>query len=88
MNRPPPEVMDALVADPVDEQRKVKLMVGPRILSHDAETFKRNFTRICGLPCKIEPTAEQIKTGHIGRNDICLCGSGKKFKKCCLLRKT
>ncbi|MGE6602707.1 SEC-C metal-binding domain-containing protein [Lysinibacillus fusiformis] len=20
----------------------------------------------------------------IGRNDICLCGSGKKYKKCCL----
>ncbi len=21
-----------------------------------------------------------------GRNDKCLCGSGKKFKKCCLLK--
>jgi uncharacterized protein YecA (UPF0149 family) len=20
---------------------------------------------------------------HVGRNDPCLCGSGKKFKKCC-----
>ncbi|WP_287481195.1 SEC-C metal-binding domain-containing protein [Shewanella sp.] len=20
----------------------------------------------------------------LGRNDICLCGSGKKYKKCCL----
>ncbi|MGR3973409.1 MAG: SEC-C metal-binding domain-containing protein [Candidatus Rhabdochlamydia sp.] len=20
---------------------------------------------------------------NIGRNDVCLCGSGKKFKKCC-----
>jgi len=24
--------------------------------------------------------------GKIGRNDPCLCGSGKKFKKCCLGR--
>ncbi len=24
----------------------------------------------------------------IGRNDRCLCGSGKKFKKCCLLSKS
>jgi uncharacterized protein len=22
--------------------------------------------------------------GDVGRNDPCLCGSGKKFKKCCL----
>jgi uncharacterized protein YecA (UPF0149 family) len=21
---------------------------------------------------------------HVGRNDLCPCGSGKKFKKCCL----
>jgi len=20
---------------------------------------------------------------HVGRNDPCICGSGKKFKKCC-----
>ncbi|MGB9619884.1 MAG: SEC-C metal-binding domain-containing protein, partial [Armatimonadota bacterium] len=24
------------------------------------------------------------KHGKIGRNDPCPCGSGKKFKKCCL----
>lgn len=23
---------------------------------------------------------------NIGRNDPCSCGSGKKFKKCCLLK--
>ena len=23
---------------------------------------------------------------HVGRNDPCPCGSGKKFKKCCLQR--
>lgn len=26
----------------------------------------------------------QLKQGKIGRNDICPCGSGKKFKHCCL----
>lgn len=25
--------------------------------------------------------------GKIGRNDPCPCGSGKKYKKCCLLKK-
>ncbi len=24
----------------------------------------------------------------IRRNDLCLCGSGKKYKKCCLLQQT
>jgi uncharacterized protein YchJ len=24
------------------------------------------------------------KTVKIGRNDPCVCGSGKKYKKCCL----
>lgn len=24
-----------------------------------------------------------IRTTHVGRNEPCLCGSGKKYKKCC-----
>ena len=31
------------------------------------------------LPAVFLPPREKI-----GRNDPCLCGSGKKFKKCCL----
>lgn len=27
-----------------------------------------------------------MKNEKIGRNDPCSCGSGKKFKKCCLLK--
>jgi len=23
---------------------------------------------------------------HLGRNDVCICGSGKKYKQCCLKR--
>jgi len=29
---------------------------------------------------------EAKKYSHLGRNDICICGSGKKYKKCCLDR--
>ncbi len=32
----------------------------------------------------IVPTPEQLKRGKIGRNEQCGCGSGKKFKNCCL----
>ncbi len=33
-----------------------------------------------------QPPAEPVKNPlrHVGRNDPCPCGSGKKFKKCCL----
>lgn len=30
--------------------------------------------------------AEAKKYSHLGRNDTCICGSGKKYKKCCLER--
>ena len=30
------------------------------------------------------PPVSTVKTQSIGRNDPCPCGSGKKFKKCCL----
>ena len=29
-----------------------------------------------------QPIAKTGKFDHVGRNDICPCGSGKKFKKC------
>ncbi len=30
------------------------------------------------------PEPQENPCRHIGRNDPCPCGSGKKFKKCCL----
>jgi len=33
---------------------------------------------------KIPPTTEQQRRGRVGRNEPCPCGSGKKFKRCCL----
>ena len=30
------------------------------------------------------PVSTQLRIGKIGRNDKCPCGSGKKYKKCCL----
>jgi len=36
---------------------------------------------------EIDPTPEQLSRGRVNRNEPCPCGSGKKFKRCCL-RKT
>lgn len=33
------------------------------------------------MPVKRDPVIVGPKTG---RNDLCVCGSGKKYKKCCL----
>jgi uncharacterized protein YecA (UPF0149 family) len=31
-----------------------------------------------------QPSAQTVKhVTKVGRNDLCPCGSGKKFKKCC-----
>ncbi len=34
-----------------------------------------------------KPSIHEILSWKVGRNDPCPCGSGKKFKKCCLPRK-
>lgn len=31
---------------------------------------------------EIDPTERQRRRMKVGRNDLCPCGSGKKFKKC------
>lgn len=31
-----------------------------------------------------DPSTKSIYQAKIGRNDLCPCGSGRKFKKCCI----
>jgi uncharacterized protein len=35
---------------------------------------------------QLRDSERNSRTGHIGRNDPCPCGSGRKFKRCCLER--
>ena len=37
-------------------------------------------------PMAVHPTPLQRVRGRVGRNELCPCGSSKKFKKCCLGR--
>jgi uncharacterized protein YecA (UPF0149 family) len=41
---------------------------------------ERRFMREMAVP----PNPKQQRLGRVGRNDLCPCGSDKKFKKCCL----
>lgn len=34
----------------------------------------------------IPPTEKQRFNNKVSRNDNCPCGSGKKFKKCCMMK--
>lgn len=53
-----------------------------------------NFTKIEAIPDVVLQSVEEFRTvmrikerakrGKIGRNEPCPCGSGKKYKKCCL----
>jgi len=35
------------------------------------------------LPYRKEASTYRRESGKVGRNDLCPCGSGKKYKKCC-----
>jgi hypothetical protein len=34
----------------------------------------------------MERSGGNLMAGHAGRNELCPCGSGKKYKKCCALK--
>lgn len=38
------------------------------------------------VPPRARAVIRRKDGGAIGRNEPCLCGSGKKFKRCCLAR--
>lgn len=44
---------------------------------------RQNILRVArGLPSVVKPPV-QTSSPRVGRNEPCLCGSGKKFKRCC-----
>jgi uncharacterized protein YecA (UPF0149 family) len=36
---------------------------------------------------EVVPTIKQTTRGRVSRNDLCPCGSGIKFKRCCWRKK-
>lgn len=57
--------------------------------SHDyMEHIKRDYARLKVLSAENRSKNNMSKispTKKIGRNDFCSCGSGRKYKKCCLV---
>ena len=55
-----------------------------RALESEDEEALAGFDPDAGLPLPDIPLPRINPLRHVGRNDPCPCGSGKKFKKCCL----
>lgn len=71
-----------------DETGKVDFTYRTRIKSQEsAQREVASFRRIAGswhyVDSDFGPKEKPAKAEHIGRNDPCPCGSGKKHKKCC-----
>lgn len=61
-----------------ESRRKPFMFGGPALRSAPP------VSRVPSLPSVLPPTPVQKAGQKVGRNDPCPCGSGKKFKKCCL----
>ncbi len=66
----------------------------PIIVEHDAgqevidkEVQRRQIEELKKKRAEKHKQQEEVlKYENLGRNEICLCGSGKKYKKCCLTK--
>lgn len=59
-------------------------MAGQKQVHHERSRFVKRDGRWFYVDGEMNPAPEQrINTVKVGRNDPCVCGSGKKYKKCC-----
>jgi uncharacterized protein YecA (UPF0149 family) len=58
-----------------------------RIYESEALTNMQDADKEYMKEMEYHPTPFQRAAGRISRNDPCPCGSGKKFKRCCLFKK-
>ena len=57
-----------------------------KILQEKAEFLRINGVWLYNREARLGPAPYQSSAAKIGRNDPCRCGSGKKYKHCCLLK--
>jgi SWIM/SEC-C metal-binding protein len=62
-------------------ERAIQVLVG---VEPDKDEDLTDIARALGAP--VPPPAERRAPEKVSRNDPCPCGSGRKYKKCCLDR--
>ena len=65
---------DAVARYPLDSETAIRAALDP------AEAY----SQVKGRDPTVRPAPRRIQVPLAGRNDPCPCGSGRKFKKCCL----
>ena len=53
----------------------------------DAQIWQHEVNHLNGIEEDVRENFTEPKPIEVGRNELCPCGSGKKYKKCCLLLK-
>ncbi len=56
---------------------------GEHGLHHERSQFRKVDGQWLYVDGVMNPKGQPVHVTKIGRNDPCLCGSGKKYKKCC-----
>ena len=56
-----------------------------KVLHEKAEFLRINGAWLYNREARLGPAPYKSSTPKVGRNDPCPCGSGKKYKQCCLL---
>jgi len=83
---------DRLIATPDGEPGLNYLCAGPKRFFRHTQPYLRRLAALQQTGQPIEELSRQLRAEdarsrvNAGRNDPCPCGSGKKFKKCCLAK--
>lgn len=56
---------------------------GRKLMQHELADFRREDGVWLYEGSKMNPKSPPLRVEKINRNDPCICGSGKKYKKCC-----
>lgn len=74
--------LDGMFSIPGDDVHIIENDAGQKAIDK-RERIRREEESAKRQKIREEEKAEQKKFKDVGRNDICLCGSGLKYKKCC-----
>jgi preprotein translocase subunit SecA len=84
------EMMDHLKDVVLEQLFKVRIgnpELAPVSTPAPAAALQPGWREIHGTNGEAAPSEPRMLAGaKVGRNDACPCGSGKKYKKCCLLK--
>ena len=75
--------LDSLIEEYKSEFLKRKIYSSTSVLYHST-VFSKSIDFIEQTEAEEEKQEKPIPSGKIGRNEPCPCGSGKKYKNCCL----